>query len=89
MNDEETHAGVAIIGYGFAVRHFANPCAAIGRSTLVKGVPFTIVGVTAKNFDGVANERTDVWIPFQVRPELNAWANPRAPMLTRTGGAFC
>ena len=48
--------------------------AAIGETLYIKGVPFTIVGVTAPEFAGVSNNQaTDVWIPIQTRPELKPW----------------
>jgi predicted permease len=43
----------------------------------VKGVPLTIVGVTAAGFEGVEpGHSTDFWIPLQNRVELNAWGDP-------------
>jgi predicted permease len=37
----------------------------------------TIVGISAKGFEGVDGGRsTDFWLPLQNRPELNAWGNP-------------
>src|SRR5262249_6008232 len=39
-----------------------------------KGVPFTVIGVTAQGFYGLEPaSSTDFWIPLQNRPELNAW----------------
>lgn len=73
MADEKNHAGVAVLGYGFWNRRFAQNCSAIGRALYVKGVPFTIVGVAERSFFGVEGSPTDVWIPLQKRPELNAW----------------
>jgi hypothetical protein len=41
----------------------------------IKGIPFTIVGIAAKGFPGLAQgESTDLWIPLQRRPELDPWA---------------
>ncbi|MGI9074786.1 MAG: ABC transporter permease [Bryobacteraceae bacterium] len=73
LADEKEHAGVSVLGYGFWTRRFGQNCSAIGKTLYIKGVPFTIVGVAAKNFFGVETIPTDVWIPLQKRPELNAW----------------
>ena len=74
--DASTHSPVAVLAYGFASRRFGNACAAIGRSIYIKAVPFTIVGVAASSFSGVEAAPTDAWVPFQIRPELNAWGMP-------------
>jgi MacB-like periplasmic core domain len=73
LADEKDHAGVAVLGYGFWSRRFGQNCSTIGKTLFVKGVPFTIVDVAAKNFFGVESNSTDVRIPLQKRPELNAW----------------
>jgi hypothetical protein len=73
LADEKDHTGVAVLGYGFWSRRFGQNCSAIGKTLYIKGVPFTIVGVASKNFFGVEGNPTDVWIPLQKRPELNAW----------------
>ncbi len=75
MADEKDHAGVAVLSYGFWSRRFAQNCSVIGQPLYVKGVPFTIVGVAARRFSGIESNPTDVWIPLQNRPELNAWGS--------------
>jgi predicted permease len=43
----------------------------------VKGVPFTIVGISAEGFEGTeSGDSIDFWIPLQSREELNPWGNP-------------
>ena len=43
----------------------------------MKGVPFTIVGVTAEGFEGTeASKSMDFWIPLQNRVEFNVLGNP-------------
>ncbi len=71
--DETTHAPVAIMNYAYAATRFGSACAAVGRPVAVKGVPFVVAGVTPPAFTGVENGVTDIWIPFQTNPELNAW----------------
>lgn len=72
--DEEKGSGVAVIGYGLWNLKFGHSCSALGKTIFVKGIPFTITGVAPKDFRGVeVAPATDVWIPLQRRPELNAW----------------
>jgi predicted permease len=73
LSDEKNHAAVAVLGYGFWNRRFAAHCSVVGETIYIKGVPFTIIGVAARNFRGVEPAPTDVWIPLQINPALNAW----------------
>jgi len=76
-DDEVQHLQIAVLGYGFWTRRFARNPSVIGETLFVKGVPFTIVGVAAPEFAGVAhNHATDVWMPIQDRPELKPWGRP-------------
>jgi predicted permease len=75
--DEAQHSQNAIISYSYWTRRFARDPSAVGSTLFVKGVPFTIVGVTAQRFEGLGHGRiTDVWIPLQVRAELKPWGRP-------------
>jgi predicted permease len=76
--DESTHAPIAVVNYAWWKGRFAGDKDILGRTILVKGVPFTIVGVAPPGFDGVDPVHTaiDFWIPLQERPELNAWGTP-------------
>jgi predicted permease len=74
LDDEKNHAPVAILSYDYWTRRFARDPTILGRTLYVKGVPLTIVGVTAHGFKGIEPATsTDFWIPLQNRPELNAW----------------
>jgi hypothetical protein len=77
LEDETTHAPVAVLSYSYWTRQFARNPSALGQTIYIKGVPFTIVGVAAQGFYGVEPAAsTDIWIPLQNRPELNAWGQP-------------
>lgn len=73
--DEAAHTSAAVVSYGFAARRFGDACSAVDKQVFIKGLPFTIVGVTARAFTGVEAMPTDVWIPLQLRPEMNAWGS--------------
>ena len=77
LEDESTHAPLAVLSYAYWTAHFARNPSVLGQTIYVKGLPFTIIGVTAQGFYGVEpGASTDFWIPLQNRPELNAWGNP-------------
>lgn len=74
MEDEKNHSQVAVLGYGYWSRRFGGNCSVLGQTLYVRGVPFTLVGVAARDFIGVERNRsTDIWVPLQDRIDLNAW----------------
>ncbi|HZQ19088.1 MAG TPA: ABC transporter permease [Terriglobales bacterium] len=76
-SDETQHTPVVVLSYGFWTEAFSRNPAVLGQTLYIKGVPFTIIGVTAQGFLGVEPARgVDFWIPLQTRPELNAWGVP-------------
>ena len=78
--DESNHNSVVVLSYGFWTEAFSRNAGAIGQILFIKGVPFTIIGVTAPGFYGVRPaQAVDFWIPLQIRPELNAWGIPVSP----------
>lgn len=76
--DEEKHSSVAVLSYGYWNRRFNHDPDVIGKTIYIKGVPFTILGVTAPHFYGVESggTATDLWVPLQNRPALPAWGVP-------------
>jgi predicted permease len=75
--DESDHAPIAIISFNYWHRRFAQNPDVLGKTLYVNSVPITIVGISAKGFEGLeAGHSTDFWIPLQSRAELNAWGNP-------------
>src|SRR5271170_5636192 len=79
--DEDKHSQLAVISYGYWTRRFNRDPGVIGKPIFVNGVPFTIVGVAGPHFYGVESggNATDLWVPLQNRPELNAWGMPATP----------
>jgi predicted permease len=75
--EEREHRPVTVVSYRFWQEAFARNPEALGKTLYVKGIAFTIVGVTAPSFLGVSySGAMDFWIPLQTRPELNAWGEP-------------
>ena len=75
--DEKDHTPIAVISNNYWTRRFARNPEVLGTTLYVRGIGFTIVGITAEGFEGLEDGgSTDFWIPLQNRPELNAWGNP-------------
>jgi predicted permease len=75
-SDETNHTAVAVLSYAYWSRRFGQTCSVIGHPLYIKGVPFTVVGVAANGFEGVESDgSTDLWVPLQNRPGLNAWGS--------------
>ena len=74
LEDETAHASIAVLSYSYWTTRFGRSPSVIGQTIYVKGVPFTVTGVTAQGFYGLEPaSSTDFWIPLQNRPELTAW----------------
>jgi len=56
-------AAVIVLDYGYWVREFAGSDAAIGRTLIVGGKAFTIIGVAPRGFTGAELRPVDLWIP--------------------------
>jgi predicted permease len=76
-DEEAQHASTAVISHAYWTRRFGRRDDALGSTLFVKGIPFTVVGITAQQFVGLGRGRaTDVWVPIQVRPEIKPWGRP-------------
>jgi predicted permease len=77
LQHERDHTQVAVISYDYWTRRFGRDSAVLDKTLLIRNVPFTIIGVTARGFPGVEPaSSTDFWVPLQNRAELNAWGMP-------------
>jgi predicted permease len=78
LNDESSHAPIAVLNYAWWKTRFAGDKDILGKTIYVKGIPITIVGVAPPGFNGVdpVHPAIDFWIPLQQRPQLNAWGTP-------------
>jgi predicted permease len=75
--DESDHAPVVVLSYQYWTRRFAHDPGVLGNTLFVKGVAFTVVGVSAEGFEGTEPGRSlDFWIPLQNRAEFNVLGNP-------------
>jgi len=79
LQDETQRAPFVVLSYAYWTRRFARNPSVLGETLLVKAVPFTIIGVAARDFTGVeGGTTTDFWIPLQNRPDLPAWGQSTA-----------
>ncbi len=77
LQDEKDHAQILVLSYDFWTRRFSRNPDILGQTVFVKGIPFSVVGVSAPGFTGTMRGlgNTELWIPLQNRAELNAWGN--------------
>jgi putative ABC transport system permease protein len=62
---------VLVLSHAFWQRQFGGDRGVIGRSVLLSGSPFTVVGVAAQEFRAVGGDRGlggDFWVPLNVEP---------------------
>ena len=68
-------ADAAVLSYGFWQRRFDADPAVVGRGVVLNGLPFTIVGVTPREFFGTeVGKSPDVYVPLESRDRLAASA---------------
>ncbi len=74
-------AAQAVISYGLWTREFASDPAVIGRTLVVEGKPFIIMGVLPSRFFGLtAGHAVDIYLPLVAEPYIrgseSAFRNP-------------
>jgi predicted permease len=70
-DDQPGRPGVAVISYNYWKRKFALAPAIAGNTITLKGISFTIVGVTPAHFRGIElGDAMDIWIPLAFWEQL-------------------
>ena len=65
----EDEAPVAVLSYGVWQRVFGSDPEVAGKSILLNGHRFTVIGVAARKFAGTTiGSPTDVWLPLTMQP---------------------
>jgi predicted permease len=77
LTDEDDKAGaapVAVLSHRYWQKRFGGDASVAGKQVNLNNVSFTIVGVSAKGFDGAAGVGTsqDISIPVNIEPQLYA-----------------
>jgi predicted permease len=71
-DDRASAPPVAVIHAGYAERRFGSLANAVGHSILVNNLPFTVVGVTTADFDGIEPGITaGLYLPLQTNRALD------------------
>jgi len=61
---------VAVISYRYWKRQFGFDPSAVGKSITLNGSPFTVVGITGPNFDGISvGAPPDIWVPMMMQAQ--------------------
>lgn len=55
---------VAIVSYGLWQQQLGGDSKAIGRTLLLQGKTFTVVGVAPRGFAGIDRQKIDIWLPI-------------------------
>jgi predicted permease len=63
---------VAVISYRYWQQKFSGDSTALGRSIVVNGTPFTIIGVAPPKFFGetIGPNPPDLWMPLTMQPQV-------------------
>lgn len=79
ISDEDENPGAArvvVISYGYWQRRFAAERSALGEKITIANVPYTIVGVTPREFFGtIPGDAADLWVPFSAPPGPAPWGH--------------
>lgn len=68
--EDAPHGGrVVVLSYGLWQRRFAGDASIVGKPLLLGNEPYTIVGVTGRDFH--SDPEADIWLPFQFEPVSN------------------
>lgn len=58
---------VVVLSEGFWWRQYGGDAGVVGRTVVLNGYPFTVVGIVAAPFEGVAfGEPTSIWMPMMM-----------------------
>jgi predicted permease len=61
---------LVVLSHYFWQRRFAGDPQIVGRTLLLNGRPFTVIGVTGPKFVGLSSSMPDIWLPLMMRAEM-------------------
>jgi predicted permease len=91
VDDDRIPGGhpVAVLTYDFWVERFHADRGILGRSIVVNGLPFTVVGVSARGFSGLeVGGPVKILVPMMMRNQVTAESWTRMFGLDTPGGAW-
>jgi predicted permease len=72
-SDDQPDGRVALLGFGYWQRRFGGDPAVIGRAVTVNNVPFTVIGVTPREFYGISSDvPAEIMMPAQTLTQVKA-----------------
>jgi len=91
-SDDRRNGGVdgpvAVVSYAFWQRQYGAAQDVIGRSLMLNGVSFTVVGVTPQRFSGLdVGRRADVIVPFGAATLMPGSDNLQVTIMARRRAA--
>jgi predicted permease len=89
FREEETRPGserLVVLSHAFWTRAFGRDAAVVGRSLVLAGRTFSIVGVAPSAFNGAGVAPIDVWIALRASPELCSFTGTN--LLASSNGAW-
>ncbi len=71
-SDDASGHAVAVISDHYWQKEFAADPAIVGKSMMVNGTSFTIIGVAEPNFYGIVldQDSPDMWLPLSMQPQV-------------------
>ena len=79
-DDLASEQPVVVLSYGFWKRRFNSDPQLIGKTIVLQGQPFTVIGVTAREFIGTTPDVPSFWAPLMMRDHLiqaGGWGHKR------------
>jgi predicted permease len=79
---------VTVLSYGFWQRRFNSDPSIVGRAIRLNGQPYTVVGVTAREFIGTEPDTPQFWVPLMMRDQINQAWNHKIWLTERNADSF-
>ena len=70
--DQFGHDHVVVLSHAFWTREFGADKSAVGRTLLMNGEPYTVIGVMPETFQDQRLRNAEVWTPLAFKPEMYA-----------------
>jgi putative ABC transport system permease protein len=72
-SDDQPDGRVALLGFGYWQRRFGGDPGVVGRAITVNNVPFTVIGVTPREFYGISSDvPAEIMMPAQTLTQVKA-----------------
>ena len=69
---------VVVLSHSCWARRFASDPGIVGKTIVLQGQPFTVIGITARGFVGTTPDAPSFWVPLMMRDRLiqaGGWAH--------------